>query len=86
MSTEAMTKAGRQYFEDTYGDTAGSVQSMLNAYYPDLGMYYIILSENRVHIPNIYSIFLQDIFLRHWVMVMYMPILTFCPTSKHHLQ
>ena len=34
-----MAKTGRQYFKDTYGDTAESVQSMLNAYYPDLGKY-----------------------------------------------
>lgn len=39
MSTETMTKIGREYFEDTYGDTAASVQSMLDAYFPDLGEY-----------------------------------------------
>ena len=45
-----MAETGRQYFKDTYGDTAESVQSMLNAYYPDLGKYYKIECTFRIFV------------------------------------
>jgi alkylhydroperoxidase/carboxymuconolactone decarboxylase family protein YurZ len=36
MSTEALTKVGSELFDQTYGDTAKTVQTILNDAYPDL--------------------------------------------------
>jgi hypothetical protein len=37
LSTDELSKAGRQDFERTYGDTASTVQALLDDAYPDLG-------------------------------------------------
>jgi alkylhydroperoxidase/carboxymuconolactone decarboxylase family protein YurZ len=39
LTTEDWAKAGRELFEGTYGDTADSVQSLLDGIYPDLGYF-----------------------------------------------
>ncbi|KZP28647.1 hypothetical protein FIBSPDRAFT_817042 [Athelia psychrophila] len=38
-STEALTQAGQEYFESTYGDTSASVQGLLDGAFPDLGYF-----------------------------------------------
>ena len=36
-SIEELTQAGKEYFDQTYGETARSTQALLSAIYPDLG-------------------------------------------------
>ncbi|KAH0836849.1 AhpD-like protein [Lanmaoa asiatica] len=38
-SIEELTQAGREYFDQTYGETAKPTEALLSAIYPDLGYY-----------------------------------------------
>ena|ERR1700727_2028594 len=49
-STEALTIAGREDFSRTYGDTATTVQTLLDDFYPDLGKAEVYFADH----PHIY--------------------------------
>ena len=40
---EELTRAGKAYFDQTYGETAESTQALVTAIYPDLGMSLVIV-------------------------------------------
>lgn len=37
LSTQEFSERGREFFHQTYGTTAGPVQSLLDSIYPDMG-------------------------------------------------